>query len=59
MASAKITLEISGLPEVIQALRRQLAQILRNEADGEPDHVARKLNRIADDFETGIEISMV
>lgn len=53
MAQGKFEISITDMPEVIWELRRQMASILREEAEGERPDVAKKLRAIADDFEVG------
>jgi len=54
MAIAKLTLDVKNMPEVVWACRRELAKILRAEAEAEVSNaVASKLRSIADRFEAG------
>lgn len=48
-----ITVDIAKLPEVLAGLRREMANALRREAEGEPPFVQRKLEAIAASFEVG------
>lgn len=52
--TAHLTLDISSMPELIWSLRRELADLIRAEAEGEPAFVAARLLRIADMFEAGM-----
>jgi hypothetical protein len=42
------------MPETIAAVRREMADILRETADDEPPAVAARLRQIADLFEAGL-----
>lgn len=53
MATNHLTFDVRNMPEVLWEMRRQLAQILRDEAEGEDPRVARKLREIAALFEVG------
>lgn len=54
MSSVSVTLEVRGIPEMIQAARKGLAHILREEADAEASlYVRRRLREIAAAFEAG------
>lgn len=54
MAIAKLTFDIKNMPEVIWAMRREMAKILREEAAAEASNaVATKMRNIADRFEAG------
>lgn len=50
----KATLSVSGMPEVIAHLRREMARVLRDEAQGEPAIVRAFAERVAAIFETGL-----
>jgi hypothetical protein len=50
----EVRLSLSGMPETIADLRREMARALRNAADDEPPAVAARLRQIADDFEAGV-----
>lgn len=54
MASNNLTIRVSDMPEVLWELRRMLAQLLRDEADGEPEIVAKKLRGLAARFEAAV-----
>lgn len=54
MAVARISLDLLNCPRLIADLRREMANLLRREADGEPEFVRRKLFRCAEAFESGI-----
>ena len=52
MATSIITVDIKNMPEVIWAVRREMAKILREEADDEMHrYFARKLRSLANRFE--------
>lgn len=53
MATQHVRLSVEKMPEVIFALRKEMACILRAEADGEPEIVAAKLRALAAAFECG------
>ena len=54
MVSAKFTVDIKGMPEVIWACRKAMASLLRAEADAEVSNaLAFRLREIADRFEAG------
>lgn len=54
MAIANLTIDVKGMPEVVWAARRELAKLLRAEAEAETSNaVAAKLRVIADRFEAG------
>lgn len=54
MAIANLTIDVTGMPDVIWAVRRELAKLLREEAEAEISNtVAAKLREIADRFEAG------
>lgn len=46
-------IDVRGMPEVIWAVRRELARFLLRVAQGESDAVAKRLREIADVFECG------
>lgn len=49
-----IVLDVRGIPEVIQAVRAECAEILRDDAESESNPaVARRLRQIASAFEAG------
>jgi hypothetical protein len=52
---AKLTFNIENMPEVIFAMRREMANMLREAAIGEPIAVRRKLFAVAADFEAGVK----
>lgn len=52
-ASMTVKIDIERVPEVIAAMRTQMANMLREAAVGEPDIVSKKLHAIAADFEVG------
>jgi hypothetical protein len=49
-----VNLSVSNMPELIASLRRELADILREAARGEPPATAARLRKIADLYETGL-----
>lgn len=56
---ATVTLRLEDMPEVLANLRREMAMLLRAEADAQPDDVvgwatARSLRAVADAFEAGL-----
>jgi hypothetical protein len=54
MAASKFTIEITKFPEALWAMRKELAGLLRSEADAEADpRIARRLREIAATFEAG------
>lgn len=54
MANTHLTIDLRGWPEVIWAIRREMAHVLREEADGEINPaVSRKLRELAAAFEAG------
>jgi hypothetical protein len=54
MSTHTIEIRIADMPEVIFALRRELAKVLKREAEAETDPtVARRLYETADKFEIG------
>ncbi len=52
--SPSIELRIMDMPQVLASMRREIAKMLRDEAEGEPDFVERKLREIAARFESGL-----
>ncbi len=52
---ATIKLSIEDMPKVLAGIRREIANMLRAEAEGEPEFVASKLREIAARFESGME----
>lgn len=50
---ARVELKLTEWPEALWAIRRELACLLRDEAEGEPKVVADKLRAIAAEFESG------
>ena len=49
-----LTLDIRGIPEVMHAVIRRVALLLREQADAEADtRVGTRLREIADQIETG------
>lgn len=56
MATTVLTLDVRNLPEVIFEIRKQMADVLRAEAESTDDiSLARKLHEIAADFEVDCE----
>ena len=54
MASAKVTIDVRGIPEMVHSVMRKCADRLREDADSEADpRVAARLREIAATFETG------
>lgn len=53
--AAQVVLRVEGMPELMANLRHQMAEILRDEAEGEPEFVRVRLLHAAAVFETGIE----
>lgn len=54
MNGVKITIDVLNMPELIAAVRREMATILREEADAESDpRIARRLRALAAAFECG------
>lgn len=55
MASNELTVvvDVKNVPEIVFELRREMAKILRDEAEGEHPLVAKKLREVADVFEVG------
>jgi hypothetical protein len=51
--SYRLTVRLADFPAVVWGLTHQLAEILREEAEGEPEFVARRLRGIAASFEAG------
>lgn len=51
---AEIVVRLEDFPETLAALRAEMANLLREEAKGEPEFVVRKLEECALAFETGI-----
>lgn len=50
----EMTFSIRDMPDVLWEMRRELARVLRDEADAEADpRVARRLHDVADAFEAG------
>jgi hypothetical protein len=50
-----VELRISDMPEVLAAMRREIATLLRDEAESEADpRIARRLCALADTFEVGV-----
>lgn len=51
---SSITVDVTKLPEVLWAVRKEFAAALREEAaDEQHPHTARRLNEIAAKFEVG------
>lgn len=50
---ARLTIGIERFPEVLAAMRRELANGLRAVAEDEPEAVARRLRAVAAAFEAG------
>lgn len=50
---ANIVVDVMKAPELIAGLRKEMADMLREEADGEPQIVKRKLEALAAAFEVG------
>ena len=50
---ASLELDVRGVPEVLQAARRELAQLLRDQALDEGPEVAAFAERVAAAFEAG------
>ena len=49
-----VTIDVLNIPEMIAAVRHEMATILREEADAEADpRIARRLRALADAFECG------
>jgi hypothetical protein len=54
MAKADLSIDVRGIPEVIWSVRREMANLLREQADVEiSPAVARRLRELADAFESG------
>lgn len=52
--NAYLTLDIKNIPELIFEVRREMARVLREEADTEADpRMARRLRELSDRFEAG------
>ena len=54
MAAATIRVNLGDMPAIVWRLRQAMADVLRAEAEGEPEFTARKLREIAARFEAGI-----
>lgn len=56
MASSTVTIEVTKWPEALFVIRREMANLLRREADAEADpRFAKKLMALAAEFEAGSE----
>lgn len=54
MATNRFTVDITKFPEALFAMRKQMAALLRSEAETEADpRIARRLIEIANMFEVG------
>lgn len=53
MPKCSVSIDLSGIPEVVADLRKEFAQIVRDVADDEAPAVARRLREIADAFAGG------
>lgn len=57
MAASSFTISITDMPEAIWALRREMARLLRIQAETDVSLlVAQRLRDIADAFEAGAQI---
>jgi len=54
VVQASVTVNLSDMPRTLALLRKELADILRAQGEGEPAFIRRKLDRCAAVFETGI-----
>lgn len=51
---ATIVVDLRNVPEIVWGLRREMAMILRDEAEADADpRIARRLRALADGFEAG------
>lgn len=55
MAGQVARIEVSGMPEVLAAMRREFARLVEQAAVGEEPAVARRLREVAAAFECGSE----
>ncbi len=54
MADGHITIDMTKWPEALFAIRKEMAKLLRDEAETESDpRFARRLRELADVFEAG------
>lgn len=53
MATNRVILELSGMPEVLAGMRAEFARLIREVALDETPEVAQRLNEIAAQFESG------
>lgn len=54
MAASRFVMDVRGIPELVWQCRRELADLLRGEAEAESDpRVARRLRAVAALFEAG------
>ena len=54
MAKASFTLNVAGVPELLQTVRAEFARVLREEAESEVSvYTATRLREIAAAFEAG------
>lgn len=51
--AARVTMSVKDMPEVLQAMRAELARVTREFADREAGPVGIRLRQIADTFEGG------
>lgn len=55
-SSLVVKIEVKGVPEALWAMRRSMAQRLREAADAEVSNaVAKRLREVANAFEAGVE----
>lgn len=52
-----VELSITGMPEVIWAIRREMADLLRQQAADETPDVKRRMREVADVFEAGATLA--
>jgi hypothetical protein len=50
----RATIAVTGMPELLALVQREMADVLREAAADEPPALARRLREIADLFETGL-----
>jgi hypothetical protein len=50
----EVTLKVEGMPEYMYAMRKALADVLREVAADEPPEVAARMRHAADLFQMGI-----